>query len=326
MGPPRLGGPERRVKSTETLIDDPSIRLPTEARVRVIEYTDPISIWCWGLEPTIRRLEVLYPETVDVEVRMGGLFEDFGPLREYWTRMSGGRWKESVRAFMTAVAGQHRMPMNPDAMLDGMEDFESTWPACIAVKAAELQGPAKGRRYLRRLREAALLEGRPIHRRGIQLDLAPDVELDPEALRRALEDGTADRAFRRDLDECRANGITGFPTLLCHRGDATVRIEGWVPWDVFDARLEDLDAGLRPRKLGADERVVQGILDRYGTCATREIAAILGVPDDEAEIRLDELAARDMLLRLDLGTGVVWSLPRAAPVRADPVNSGTAGP
>jgi len=26
--------------------------------IRVIWYTDPHHIWCWGFEPTIRRLEV----------------------------------------------------------------------------------------------------------------------------------------------------------------------------------------------------------------------------------------------------------------------------
>ena len=53
---------------------------------------------------------------------------------------------------------------------DTIEDFRSTWPACEAVKAAELQGVPVGRRYLRRLREAALVEGQAIHRRAFQSD------------------------------------------------------------------------------------------------------------------------------------------------------------
>src|SRR5256712_10374283 len=86
--------------------------------IRVIWYTDPHNIWCWGFEPTVRRLEVLYPDTVEIETRQGGLFEDFSPVREQWARMSGGRWKDSVRAFFEAVSSQHRMPMNADAMLE----------------------------------------------------------------------------------------------------------------------------------------------------------------------------------------------------------------
>src|SRR6058998_517639 len=101
--------------------------------IRVVEYTDPYSVWCWGCEPVVRRLEYLYPGRVNLEVKMGGLFEDFGPMRQYWTRMSGGRWKESVQGFLSAVAAQHRMPTNTERMMEGLDDFESTWPACVAV-------------------------------------------------------------------------------------------------------------------------------------------------------------------------------------------------
>src|SRR5881397_3836554 len=89
--------------------------------IRVIWYTDPHNIWCWGFEPTVRRLEVLYPDKVEIETRQGGLFEDFSPVREQWARMSGGRWKDSVRTFFEAVSNQHRMPMNADAMLDSTD-------------------------------------------------------------------------------------------------------------------------------------------------------------------------------------------------------------
>src|SRR5713101_4541615 len=72
--------------------------------LRVIWYTDPHNVWCWGCEPMMRRLEVVYPDAVDVSVRMGGLFEDFTPVREQWARMSGGQWTASVIAFFEAVA------------------------------------------------------------------------------------------------------------------------------------------------------------------------------------------------------------------------------
>src|SRR5947208_2351041 len=157
--------------------------------IRVIWYTDPHNIWCWGFEPTIRRLEVRYPDTVQIETRQGGLFEDFSPVREQWARMSGGRWKDSVGAFFEAVSSQHRMPMAADAMVDSSDDFNSTWPACIAAKAADLQGADPGWRYLRRLREAWCLEGRGIHRKDVEADVAKETGLDVDAFVRALDDG-----------------------------------------------------------------------------------------------------------------------------------------
>ena len=157
---------------------------------------------------------------------MGGLFEDFSPVREQWARMSGGRWKESVLAFFEAVAGQHRMPMDASRMVETVDDFSSTWPACIAAKAGELQGQEAGWRYLRRLREAWMVEGQGIHRRGVQAELASESGLDADAFLQALEDGSAEEAFAKDRERCAPLGITGFPTFEVHSADEVVRIEG----------------------------------------------------------------------------------------------------
>ncbi len=295
----------------ETLEIDPAPETSTPpSRLRLVEYTDPYSIWCWGCEPALRRFEVLYPETLDIEVRMGGLFEDFTPMREWWVRMSGGRWKESVIAFMTGVADQHRMPMDPEGMLASIDDFQSTWPACIAVKAAELQGVDTGRRYLRRLREAALVAGRAIHRDGVRKEVAAEVGLDAARFARALEDGSAERAFHQDLDVCRSREVTGFPTFDLQGGEVSVRIEGWQPWEVFDETIRKLAPALRVRRIEPEEDTVLGLLRRNPRWATREVAAVFGLTDDEAELVLEELEALGKVRRAEAGTGLFWELPK----------------
>lgn len=277
-------------------------------RIQVVWYTDPHNVWCWGCEPAIRRVEVLYPDSVEIGTRMGGLFEDFGPLREQWARMSGGRWKDSVLAFFEAVAAQHRMPMDAARMVETVDDFNSTWPACIAAKAADLQGREIGRRYLRRLREGWAVEGRGIHRRAVQEELASEAGLDVEALRKALEDGSAERAFRKDREECEELGITGFPTFEIRSGEETARMEGWQPWETFDEVLRKLDPDLRPFEMGAGDAAIRDLLHRYDRCATREIAAVLSVTDDDAEIFLEELEGRGEVLRRPAGNGLLWEL------------------
>lgn len=281
---------------------------PDSSRLRLVWYTDPISIWCWGCEPAIRRIETVYPEGVDVEVVMGGLFEDFGPMKEQFARMSGGQWKDSILAFMNAVAEHHRMPMDPAAMLESIDDFHSTWPGCIAAKAAEFQGLPLARRYLRRLREASLVEGRAIHRRNVQVELASEAGLDPARFVAALDDGTAEAAFRADLDVCRSRGVTGFPTFEVGRGEVGVRIEGWQPWEAFDETLRKLEPGLRARRVDAAPRNALELLRRHGRCATREVAAVFGTTDDEAEILLEELEAKGEVRRREAGTGLMWEI------------------
>jgi len=278
--------------------------------IRVVEYTDPISVWCWGCEPAIRRIEYRYAGSVEVTAVMGGLFEDFSPMREYWSRMSGGKWKEPVHGFLTAVAAQHRMPMDVEGMMATMDDFHSTWPGCIAVKAAEAAGAEGGRRYLRRLREAGLAEGRSIFRRDVQRAVAAEAGVDVDRFSDALGDGTAERAFRADLEECRKRGVQGFPTFEVRRGMANLRLEGYQSWESFDEALRALDGDLAARELAWDKPAVLDLLRHYGQCATREVAAVFGVTDDDVEILLEDLLADGAVARKDYGSASFWR-PRA---------------
>ncbi len=287
------------------LLTEPAPREPPSP-VEVVWYTDPINVWCWGCEPAIRRVQVRYADTVGVRVVMGGLFEDFGPIREQWARMSGGRWQDSVLAFLNAVAAHHRMPMDVPRMMASVDDLQSTWPSCIAVKAAGLQGAARQLPYLRRFREAMYLEGRKATDRSVQIELASEIGLDAEAFARSLDDGTAEAAFHADLDLCRTKAVTGFPTFEIIRGAASARLEGWQPWDAFEEALNEFAPDLHARPLDATAANVRLLLRRYTRCSTLEIAAILGVTDDEAEILLEDLEAQGAVLRKEVGSGLFW--------------------
>ena len=273
--------------------------------IQLVEYTDPYSVWCWGAEPIVRKVEYVYGDLVDVRVVMGGLFEDFTPMREYWARMSGGQWQDAVLAFLTGVAGAHRMPMDARAMMAGLEDFRSTWPACIAVGAAALQGPKEAKAYLRRLREAAVAEGQAIHRAEVQAALAGQCGLDVAAFGAALASGEAERRFRQDLEECRAGGVTGFPSFEL-RGAAVVRLEGFHPWPHFEGALRQVAPELPVRRRKLAEDGVMDLLRRYARCATREIAEVFDATDDEAEILLEDLEVVGHVRRRPAGTGLFW--------------------
>ncbi len=291
-------------------------------RVRVTWYTDPINVWCWGCEPAVRRLQVRYADSVDVDLVMGGLFEDFGPIREYWARMSGGRWQDSVRAFLDAVAAHHRMPMDVPRMMASVEDLNSTWPSCIAVKAAGLQGRSREYPYLRRFREAMYLEGRAATTRDVQIELASEIGLDVPAFVHALDEGAAEAAFHADLESCRAKSVTGFPTFELSRDATSARLDGWQPWEAFDEELREFAPDLRPISLEPTAQSVLRVLPRLGRCATLEVAAVLGVTDDEAEILLEDLEADGHVARREVGAGLFWE--PLADVRASGLAKGRA--
>ncbi len=185
---------------------------------------------------------------------------------------------------------------------------DSTWPACIAVKAAELRGREAGRRYLRALREAWCLDGRGIHRTGVQLEVASESGLDADAFGKALEDGSARAAFQTDREACERLEVTGFPTFELGRGDTSARLNGWQPWEVFEDMLRKVDPDLVAKTLDLTETSVVGILRRFPRCTTREVAAILGVTDDDAELLLEELEGAGKVDSRRVGNGLVWEL------------------
>ncbi len=305
------------------LLTEPAVRGPPR-RVQVTWYTDPINVWCWGCEPAIRRLQVRYADAVEVGVVMGGLFEDFTPIREQWARMSGGRWQDSVLAFLNAVAAHHRMPMDVPKMMASVDQLDSTWPSCIAVKAAGLQGTDRELPYLRRFREAMYIEGRNATLPAVQAELASEIGLDATAFARALEDGTAEAAFHKDLDRCRSHAVTGFPTFELSRGVATVRLDGWQPWDALEEALAEFAPDLHAQSMDATAESVRAILERYERCAALEVAAVLGVTDDEAEILLEELEARGDLVRREVGGGLFWESRRPSTPRLGMEREGAA--
>jgi predicted DsbA family dithiol-disulfide isomerase len=121
----------------------------------------------------------------------------------------------------------------------------SSYPACIAVKAAGLQGRTSGERYLGRLRRAVMCERRNIARREVLLEVAEELAAEPgeapldrERFEEDLGSEEALAAFRRDLMEARYRGIGRFPTLTFHRlSGPGIIIVGYRPYDVLRAAL-----------------------------------------------------------------------------------------
>ena len=68
------------------------------------------------------------------------------------------------------------------------------------------------------------------------------------------------------------------------------------------------DSDLRPRRLEPTRPTLLDLLRRYPRCATREVAAVFGVTDDEAEILLEDLEADGTVRRRNAGTGLFWEV------------------
>src|SRR3954469_12251194 len=99
--------------------------------VTVRSITDPADAWSWNSEPAVRRLMVEFGDGLDWRFVMGGL------AREY----ANGERPKLMEQWLEA-ADRGGMPIDPRIWTEG--PLESSYPACMAVKAAAEQAPDGG--------------------------------------------------------------------------------------------------------------------------------------------------------------------------------------
>src|SRR5215218_509772 len=128
----------------------------------------------------------------DVEITyvMGGL------AREY-----GGDLSWLVIEWLNA-ADRSGMPVDP-RVWDGEGSLRSTFPACMAVKAAAEQGREAADRYLRVLREGILCHRRKLDGVEALVEEASRAGLDSRRFRVDVESNAILEAFGADLEETR---------------------------------------------------------------------------------------------------------------------------
>lgn len=209
--------------------------------VEIVYYTDPLCCWSWAMEPQWRRLLRECDGQVRRRYRMGGMIANWGsfadPVNSIHRPGHVGAYWYFVRQTTDVVLDERLWVEDPP---------ESSYPACLAFKAAERQGHAVADRFLRQLRQAAMTERRNIARREVLLALARESSepgdgkptLDLPQFVADLDAPATLEAFREDLRETRYRGIGRFPTFTMHGpGGRGVMLVGYRPYDTLHEAL-----------------------------------------------------------------------------------------
>ncbi len=238
--------------------------------VHVRYYTDPASAVSFGNEPALGKFMLEFGADVQFTYVMGGL------ARSYEGDVSG-----LVREWLD-VSERSGMPIDPRLWLEG--PIHSTYPGCMAVKAAAEQG-ADGL-YLRALREGLLCFRRKLDATEALVGVAREVGLDPERFRIDLESHAIVEAFGADLEATRAVTEERFELPSVSFGG-----EHWVfgaaPYE--DWRNAALAAGATPG--GDPPPSVPEALARFGRMAVPEVGLVCDLPGPRAAAELWRLAA-----------------------------------
>lgn len=272
--------------------------MPHVGEVSATCFTDPYSPWAWAVEPHLRRLAVEFDDQVRVTFVIGGLAARFGDTR--------------ARAVACVEASEASgMPVDPRIYL---EDPPSTsHPAGLAVAAVSEQtdpGP-----YLRRLREAILLERRRMDNAPALLEAAREVGgLNLERLRIDFGSNAIVESFGAQLERARAvdaahhqpgTGRVRLPSIEFTAADGTVHgVYDYAPYERW--REAAITAGAIP---GSARPGVEEAVRRFGTLATAEVAAACDMAGPRAPAELWRLALEWRLTPRRVPGGELWRVP-----------------
>jgi protein-disulfide isomerase-like protein with CxxC motif len=276
--------------------------------------TDPACPWSWAAEPARRRLEVEFAGELSWTEVMGGLARTYPGQQEDGKPEPG--FVLDALAHWLDVAEASGAPLDPRLWTDG--GVASSYPACLAVKAAADQGPEAASAYLRAVREGLMCFRRRLDTTEALADEARRAGLDVEAFRRALGSSATVEAFGADLEEARtvpeearAEGRVKteregrervpFPTAVLVAEDGSSRAVGT---DSYEALREAaVAAGARPRDEHPD---VLAALRRFGRLTTAEVEAVCDLPGPPAAAELWALARAWRVRPVPVVTGVLW--------------------
>jgi putative protein-disulfide isomerase len=209
--------------------------------LQIVYYTDPLCCWSWGFEPQWRKFLYEYAGQLDVRYCMGGLLPGWNNFHDSVNAVSkpiqmGPVWMHAVQ-----LSG---MPMPQNIWVT--DPPASSYPACIAVKAAELQSSGAGEGYLRMLREELMIGGRNISKQAVLIAVAERLAAFEPAFNRELfiddlDNGRGKEAFRKDLQEVQYHRINRFPSLVVRNPQGkAILIEGYRQYDTLVAAVQQV--------------------------------------------------------------------------------------
>lgn len=288
------------IPTNETNSDESSLITAGKKPVKVIYFTDPICSACWGIEPQLRKLKLEYGDSVEVDYRMGGMLKD-------WSYNNGEISKPSdVAHHWDEVSAYYDMPIDGDVWLE--DPLDSSFPASIAFKAAQMQNNEKAILYLREVREMVFVKKMNIAKWENLVQAAKNVGLDVEKFKADYE-GQAKVLFEEDLKMARQFGVRGFPTLFFT--DASGRTElvyGSKPYSAFEQTLLKL---LSTATKQSYDKSWSSIFSKYNSLTAKEFSVLSGVSRNESENLLNELTRKQNLKRVTSKNGALWTLQKA---------------
>lgn len=243
-----------------------------EQEAQIVVHSDAWDSIAWGIYPVRLKLKEEYGDQVQFEDRQVPVREFDSPedRAQHWEK-----WEP-----------RHGMPVSIEVWNE--DPPESTELANRAFAAAREQSIPLAKRFMRRLRTAAIVEGTNIENRDTLLELARNVGLDTDQLEENWEDVDL-RQSSRDVET---------PKTTIHVDGETVTQPGLVT-------VNDVKTPLKRAGLEADDpQSLPGFVDEHGPVAVKEIQQVYEYSREEA---LHELQNAEDVVPAEYGETTLWT-------------------
>ena len=208
-------------------------------------FTDPMMGLTYECTPVFDQLKDHYGEQLEMKYVMAGLVRDVSDFMTPAERALESA--EGVRTCCRRLAQIYKSEETIGGLPINMEGFHlfdaahrSSYPLDIAYKAAQLADPDKADLYLKNLQLATIVETRQTTLPEELVSIAKETGIDPAAFSRHFEDGSAEAAFRADLQFTRSLGIYSLPTLLFRYREQAMLIGQLIGFEDFKRAIQRL--------------------------------------------------------------------------------------
>lgn len=247
-------------------------------KIIIYNFTDPVCTWCLGMEPVFRKLELSYPETIEIRYIMGGLVRDFREMIDPHAGIRSGDeavFNKQVAKHWEEASFRHGMPVKREGFSLFSIEYPSTYPQNIAYKAAYMVEPKKADLFLYNMRTAVSSEGRIISREDVQLEIAEETGLNTERFLKFLRDGSAEAAFEEDLQIMRKFGVRGFPSFILEHQGVDYSLHGFHQFVTFQRAIEKITEGrVKPKMIDRSLSVLTALLKEHPKMAAEELRKV----------------------------------------------------
>jgi putative protein-disulfide isomerase len=276
-------------------------------------HTDPACPWSWAAEPRIRALMAEFGEGLRWRLVLGGLAREVAPGVSPRASLPPGVRAGLMEEWLR-VSAETGAPLDPLTWVEG--GIRTTYPACMAVRAAAEQGTDAAFTYLRRLREGIMCERLKLDHAEALVEAARQAGLDVERFRLGLRSHAITEAFGADLEATAAlaaeqgarpphssegAGGAALPTVVFAGEAGRETVAGLQPLDAYRRAAEV--CGARRQDMRPD---VEEVVRRYGRVTTAEVELLCDLPGPRAHAELWRLAENWRVRPVRVLTGWLW--------------------